>query len=68
VQNLAAEEKLSAQLFRMEPKIRYVIIGYGTQYQLLMPYGDGHLSIGIEMQDNPVEIASKIRAALNMRP
>jgi hypothetical protein len=119
MQTSALEEKLSARLFRIEPKIRYVavnqngkivemeqspshpsynpcetdrmeelivnpvmlelaarrgnldmegiryvIIRYGTQYQLLMPYQEGHLSIGVEKQDDPVEIASKIRAAL----
>jgi len=123
VQNITAEEKLSAQLFSMEPKIRYVavnqkgkivemeqsqshpsynpnetdrmeelivnpivlelaarrgnldmdgiryvVIRYGTQYQLLIPYDEGHLSIGVELQDDPVEIASKITAVLKLRP
>ena len=48
--------------------IRYVVIRYGTQYQLLIPYGEGHVSIGVELQDDPVEIASKITAALKLRP
>jgi hypothetical protein len=123
VQNITAEEKLSAQLFSMEPKIRYVavnqkgkivemeqspshpsynsnetdrieelivnpivlelaarrgnldmdgiryvVIRYGTQYQLLIPYGEGHLSIGVELQDDPVVIASKVTTALKLRP
>lgn len=123
MQNITAEEKLSAQLFSMEPKIRYVavnqkgkivemeqspshpsynsnetdrieelivnpivlelaarrgnldmdgiryvVIRYGTQYQLLIPYGEGHLSIGVELRDDPVEIASKITTALKLRP
>jgi hypothetical protein len=123
VQSITAEEKLSTQLFRMEPKIRYVavnqkgkivemeqspshpsynpsetdrmeelivnpivlelaarrgnldmdgtryvVIRYGTQYQLLIPYREGHLSIGVELQDDPVQIASKITAALKLRP
>ena len=123
MQNITAEEKLSAQLFSMEPKIRYVavnqkgkivemeqspshpsynpnetdrmeelivnpivlelaarrgnldmdgiryvVIRYGTQYQLLIPYDEGHLSIGVELQDDPVEIASKITAVLKLRP
>jgi hypothetical protein len=38
----------------------YVIIRYGTQYQLIMPYKKGHLSIGVELEDNPIEIAIKI--------
>ena len=47
--------------------LRFVIIRYGTQYQLIMPYLHGHLSIGIELQDDPVEIAGKVAAALNLR-
>jgi len=47
--------------------LRFVIIRYGTQYQLIMPYLDGHLSIGIELQDDPVKIAGKVAAALNLR-
>jgi hypothetical protein len=47
--------------------IRYVVIRYGTQFQLLMPYAQGHLSIGVELHDDPVEIADKVAAALNMR-
>jgi hypothetical protein len=47
--------------------IRYVVIRYGTQYQLIMPYGEGHLSIGVELEDDPVEIASRVAAALELR-
>jgi hypothetical protein len=47
--------------------IRYVVIRYGTQYQLIMPYREGHLSIGLELQDDPIEIARKVTAALNLR-
>jgi|SRR5882762_6193776 len=48
--------------------IRYVVIRYGTQYQLLMPYREGHLSVGVEKQDDPLEIARKITAALGLQP
>ncbi len=48
--------------------IRYVVIRYGTQYQLLIPYGEGHVSIGVELQDDPVVIASKVTTALKLRP
>lgn len=47
--------------------IRYVVIRYGTQYQLLFPYRDGHLSIGVNLEDNPVEVAQKVATALNLR-
>jgi len=48
--------------------IRYVVIRYGTQYQLLMPYREGHLSVGVEKQDDPLEIARKITVALGLQP
>jgi hypothetical protein len=47
--------------------IRYVVIRYGTQYQLIMPYREGHLSIGVELEDDPVEIANRVAAAFNLR-
>lgn len=47
--------------------IRYIVIRYGTQYQVLMPYLEGHLSIGVELQDDPFEIAARVAAALNLR-
>jgi hypothetical protein len=47
--------------------IRFVVIRYGTQYQLIMPYAEGHLSIGVELEDDPVEIASKVALALELR-
>ncbi len=46
--------------------IRYVIIRYGTQYQLLMPCRDGHISIGVESEDNPIEIARKVAEHLKL--
>jgi hypothetical protein len=48
--------------------IRYVVIRYGAQFQLIMAYLEGHLSIGVELQDDPVEIAGKVAAALDLRP
>jgi len=45
--------------------IRFVVIRYGTQYQLIMPYRDGHLSIGVESTDDPIEIAGKIQRWLS---
>lgn len=48
--------------------IRYVVIRYGTQYQLIMPYQEGHLSIGVELEDNPNEIAGKVAAELALKP
>jgi hypothetical protein len=47
--------------------IRYVVIRYGTQYQLLLPYRDGHLSIGVNLEDDPNDIARKVAGALDLR-
>ncbi len=44
----------------------YVVIRYGTQYQLLMPYKEGHVSIGVELDDNPMEIARKVAQHLKL--
>jgi hypothetical protein len=46
--------------------IRYVVIRYGTQYQLLMPYKDGHVSIGVELTDDPIEIAGTVANQLKL--
>ena len=46
--------------------IRYVVIRYGTQYQLLMPYKEGHVSIGVELEDDPREIARKVAEHLKL--
>jgi hypothetical protein len=47
--------------------IRYVVIRYGTQYQLLMPYREGHLSVGVNLQDNPLDVARAVATHLNLR-
>jgi hypothetical protein len=47
--------------------IRYIVIRYGTQYQLLLPFRDGHLSIGVNLEDDPIEIARKVVTALDLR-
>jgi len=47
--------------------IRYVVIRYGTQYQLLLPYRDRHLSIGVNLEDDPNDIARRVAGALDLR-
>ena len=47
--------------------LRYVVIRYGTQYQLIMPFRRGHLSIGVEKEDDPLEIAAKVAASLDLQ-
>jgi len=47
--------------------LRYVVIRYGSQYQLILPYRDGHISIGINLADDPIAIAQKVATALELR-
>ena len=44
--------------------VEYVIIRYGTQYQAIFNYGKGHVSVGIELDQDPVATIEKIRKAL----
>lgn len=46
--------------------MRYVIIRYGTMHQLIFPYKDGHLSIGIDLDANPTVVAHKIAKCLRL--
>ncbi len=46
--------------------IRYVIIRYGTMYELIFPFKDGHLSIGVELEANPTEVAHKVAEHLDL--
>lgn len=46
--------------------VRYVVIRYGTQYQLILPYGDGHASIGVELADDPLAIARVVARELGL--
>ena len=46
--------------------MRYVVIRYGTMYQLIFPFKDGHLSIGIELNANPTEVAQTVAKCLHL--
>jgi len=46
--------------------MRYVIIRYGTMHQPIFPYKEGHLSIGIELDANPTEVALKVANSLGI--
>jgi hypothetical protein len=46
--------------------IRYVIVRYGTMYELIFPFKDGHLSIGLELNANPTEVAQKVAKCLGL--
>ena len=46
--------------------IRYVVIRYGPQYQLIMPYNDGHISIGLELSADTAKVAKKVAENLKL--
>ena len=46
--------------------IRFVIIRYGLQYQVLFDYLDGHVSVGVESECDAIAIAKRIRNHLGL--
>jgi hypothetical protein len=47
--------------------VRHVIVRYGKQYQVVLPFEDGHVSVGVESTGDVAGIAEKIGAALPAR-
>ena len=46
---------------------RYVTIRYGSMYELIFPYLQGHLSVGVELSAPVTQVAEKIARELNLR-
>ena len=46
--------------------IRFVVIRYGPQYQLLFPYREGHISVGVELKANVTDVASRVAEMLSL--
>ena len=46
--------------------IRYVVIRYGPQFQLIMPFGEGHVSLGIELTADVTAIAREVAEHLDL--
>jgi hypothetical protein len=44
---------------------RFVVIRYGSLYQVIMPYRAGHVSLSVELHDDPLQIAEKVGEYLN---
>ena len=44
---------------------QFVVIRYGNFFELVRPIKDGHISVGVELSANPLEIERKIFALLN---
>jgi hypothetical protein len=43
----------------------FVIIRYGSFYEFVMPFMDGHISVGIELNADLLKIISSIQALIN---
>ncbi|HVT59599.1 MAG TPA: hypothetical protein VHR45_14500 [Thermoanaerobaculia bacterium] len=46
--------------------IRYVVLRYGLQYQLVVPYRQGHVSIGVELEADVIAVAAKVLGSLGL--
>ena len=44
--------------------VRHVIIRYGKQYQAIFPFGEGHVSVGVETSADVAEVANRVSEAL----
>lgn len=47
--------------------MRYLLVRYGNFFQLVMPHGNGHVSVAIEPGPDPVSIAALVEGALKER-
>ncbi len=45
--------------------MRYVVIRYGNFFELVAPLPDGHISVGLEPQADPIELAGRILEQAN---
>jgi len=43
--------------------LEFVVIRYGSFYELVLPLSGGHLSVGIEPEADPLELIPRLRAA-----
>lgn len=43
--------------------LEFVLIRYGSFYELVMPLPGGHLSVGLEPTANPLELVPRLREA-----
>jgi hypothetical protein len=42
----------------------YLVVAYGSFFQLVLPVDDGHVSVAIERTQSPTELVEPIRAAI----
>ena len=48
--------------------VRFVVIRYGPLYELVFPYGNGHLSVGVEPGADVIHIAEEVGAHVGHAP
>jgi hypothetical protein len=46
--------------------LEFVLIRYGSFYELVLPLPDGHLSVGIESHADPLPLVPRLRAAAGL--
>jgi hypothetical protein len=47
--------------------LEYVVIRYGSFFELVYPVSDGHVSVGIDAASNPLEVVSRLSGLLGVR-
>jgi len=58
--------KIAGQRGRLDcGGLNFVIIKYGNFFQLIREFSDGHISICIDKEENPIELEKKIKNVLN---
>jgi hypothetical protein len=45
--------------------LRFLIVAYGNFFQLVRAYGDGHLSVCLELSSNPIEQEVIVRSVVD---
>src|SRR5205085_8878761 len=45
--------------------LRFLVVRYGLQFQLIVPWRAGHVSIGVEADGDPLAIAARAAAVLS---
>jgi hypothetical protein len=47
--------------------VRYVVIRYGLQYQVVFPYRKGHISIGVDLQADVTAVAAEVAKLIGQK-
>ena len=47
--------------------VRYIVIRYGLQYQLVFPFQKGHVSVGVELKADVASVAKKVAKSLRLK-